>query len=77
MAKTRHTGKLCKLPIISKKDAASNRMRRMEVIRSRRMQTMHNFKHIQSHSVVQSNGEVTVITTQQLFSGEFDDTSTT
>ena len=62
MPKTRHSGKLSNLPIISKKEAASNR--RMEIICSRRIQTMHNFKHIQSYSVVQSNGEVTVITIQ-------------
>ena len=64
MAKTRYTGKLSKLPIISKKDATSTRMRRMEVICYSPIQTMYNFKHIQSRSVVHSNGEVTVITTQ-------------
>ena len=64
MPKTRYSEKLSELPMISKKEAASNGTRRMEIIRSRRIQTMHNFKHIQSHSVVQSNGDVTDITTQ-------------
>ena len=49
----------------------------MEIIRSRRIQTRHNFKYIQSHFVVQNNGDATVITTQQFYSGEFEDTSMT
>ena len=63
--------------MISKKEVASNRTRRMKIIRSRQIQTKHNFKYIQSHSVVQNNGDATVITTQQFLSGEFDDTSMT
>ena len=74
MPKTRHSGKLSELPMINKKEAASNRTRRMEIMRSRRIQTRHNFKYIQSHSVVQNNGNATIITTQQFFSGDFDDT---
>ena len=77
MPKTRHSGKLSELPMLSKKKAASNRTRRMEIMRSRRIQTRHNFKYIQSHSVVQNNGDITVITTQQFLSADFDDTSMT
>ena len=75
MPKTRHSGKVSELPMLSKKEAASNRMRRMEIMRSRRIQTRHNFKYIQSHSVVQNNGDATVITAQQFLSADFDDTS--
>ncbi|KAM0947447.1 hypothetical protein DsansV1_C08g0086361 [Dioscorea sansibarensis] len=41
MPKTCHSGKLSELPMISKKEAASNGTRRMEIIRSRRIQTRY------------------------------------
>ena len=75
------------LPRVSKVEAASNRIRRIKIICSTRIQSKNKsetidavadinrneFKYIWSHSIVQSNGEIITVSTQQLVFCEPDD----
>lgn len=72
-----HARNLSLLPLICKAEVVGNKTKLMDVVCSRWIQTKQNFKHIQSHPIVQSNMKVTVITTHQLLFSELDDTSRT